>query len=70
MKKPKLKTLYPKDEAKDTISKLKSQVNKLRKENKALKSEVRSLQKAFNKTIEYIQDRFKNVSIKSILEEE
>jgi hypothetical protein len=66
--KDKKKQLYPKNEDKDTIQKLKARIRRLTKERDNYKGQVRTLQRAFDKSIEFIQERFRNKSIKEIIE--
>lgn len=63
---------FPKNsiqELKDTISKLKSQIRHLIKENERLRHKNRTLDKAWRKTEEYLEDETKDKSLEQILEE-
>lgn len=55
---------------KETNRKLRSQVRKLVKENKRLKSENKSLFKAWNKTKQYLEEKFRDNTLEEILKQQ
>ncbi len=52
---------------KETVQDLKDQVRKLVKENQRLKSELKTLDAAFNKTAGYLRDQTKDIPLKKLI---
>lgn len=62
--------VYPEERegrVKDANKKLKSQVRQLKKQLKQLETQNKTLQRAFNKSCDFIQSKLENKSIKEIL---
>jgi regulator of replication initiation timing len=63
----KRKTFPREDDSRDTIQKLKSQVRKLQKENRILKSEIRTLEKAYEETLNFLHDETDEISLEDLV---
>jgi len=55
-------------EKKETIEKLKAQIKNLMKENRILRSEIRTLQAAWDKTKDYLNDLHEDKPLEEVLE--
>lgn len=65
--KPKVFVKEGDDELKDTIKTLKSQIRRLRKENKRLKEENSTLELAFHKSIENIEEKVEGTPVEDLI---
>lgn len=62
------KILHPREEKDGEKERLKKRIRKLEKENTKLKSELNTLESAFNKTAKYLRDNTDEFSVEKVIE--